>query len=102
MLLGNKVAIGDNLEDAIQNLLSEKDSVKLEYVDMDDINQVIDSILEADQNLKDSIKSGDLEMIGKDLASLENLLDQLKVLRELELEEEEEKINESTKEINSI
>lgn len=94
---GNKVAIGDNLETAIENLLSDKNSVKLEYVDMEDIEQVIDSVLEANGNLKDSISSGDLEMIGKDLATLEELLEQLEVLREQEIKENGGKANESTK-----
>ena len=83
---GNKVAIGDDLEIAIANLLSDKNSVQLEYVDMEDINQVIDSVIEANGNLKDSITSGDLEMIGKDLSTLEKLLDQLEILRDNEKE----------------
>ena len=87
---GNKVAIGDNLEIAIENLLSEKNSVKLEYVDMEDINQVIDSVIEANGNLKESINSGDLEMIGKDLNNLETLLEQLELLRAQEKENVEE------------
>ena len=94
---GNKVAIGDNLELAIENLLSDKNSVELEYVDMEDINQVIDSVIEANGNLKDSIKAGDLEMIGKDLESLETLLEQLEVLRENEIKENGGKINEFAK-----
>lgn len=91
---GNKVAIGDNLQVAVENLLSENNSVKLEYVDMEDINQVIDSVIEANGNLKESINSGNLEMIGKDLTSLEELLDQLEILRN---EEIGGKKNESTK-----
>ena len=83
---------------AIGNLLSEKNSVKLEYVDMEDINQVIDSVIESNGNLKESIDSGDLEMIGKDLSTLETLLDQLEILRKQELKDNNGgKINESTK-----
>jgi len=95
---GNKVAIGENLEIAMENLLSDKNSVKLEYVDMEDIEQVLDSVLEANGNLKDSIKSGDLEMIGKDLTTLEDLLDQLEKLRDQEIKEKQGgKKNEPTK-----
>ena len=83
---GNKVAIGDDLKTAIDNLLSDKNSVQLEYVDMEDIDQVIDSIIEANGNLKDSISSGDVVMVGKDLSTLEKLLDQLEILRENEKE----------------
>lgn len=84
---GNKVAIGDNLQEAMQNLLSDNHSVKLEYVDMEDINQVIDSIIEANTNLKESLDSNNLEMIGKDLSTLETLLEQLEKLRTKELDE---------------
>ena len=74
----------DDLKTAITNLLSDKDSVQLEYVDMEDIEQVIDSVIEANTNLKESISSGNLEMIGKDLSTLEKLLEQLEVLRDNE------------------
>ena len=94
---GNKVAIGDNLEIAMENLLSDKNSVRLEYVDMEDIDQVIDSVIEANGNLKDSINSGDLEMIGKDLSTLETLLEQLEILRNQEMKNNGGKVNESTK-----
>jgi len=83
---GNKVAIGDDLKSAMSNLLSENNSVQLEYVDMDDIEQVIDSVIEANQNLKESLQLNDLELVGKDLATLETLLDQLEILRTQEVE----------------
>ena len=65
---------------------------------MEDIEQVLDSVIEANGNLKESIKSGDLEMIGKDLTTLEKLLDQLETLREQEIKEKNGgKKNEPTK-----
>jgi len=70
----------------MSNLLSENNSVQLEYVDMDDIEQVIDSVIEANQNLKESLQLNDLELVGKDLATLETLLDQLEILRTQEVE----------------
>jgi hypothetical protein len=94
---GNKVAIGDSLEIAIENLLSDSNSVKLEYVDMEDIEQVIDSIIEANSNLQESIDSGNLEMIGKDITTLQTLIDQLEVLRNQEIEESGGNKNEFTK-----
>lgn len=84
---GNKVAMGDNLSAALENLLSDKNSVELEYIDMEDENQVIESIIEANQNLKESVDSGDLEMIGKDMESLMLLINQLETIRE-EIEED--------------
>ena len=90
---GNKVAIGDDLEEAITNLLSENNSVEIEYIDMENIDQVIDSIIEANQNLKESMNAQDLEMVGKDLETLQTLLDQLEVLRNQEIEEAEDNLN---------
>ena len=57
------------------------------------IDQVIDSIIEANQNLKESMNAQDLEMVGKDLETLQTLLDQLEVLRNQEIEEAEENMN---------
>jgi len=91
---GNKVAIGDTLQDAIENLLSENNSIKLKYVDMEDIEQVIDSLIESYDNFEESVDSGNLEMIGKDIATLETLLEQLKILREQEQNKDGGKSNE--------
>lgn len=97
---GNKVAIGDDLEEAITNLLSENNSVEVEYIDMEDINQVIDSIIEANQNLQESMDAQDLEMVGKDLETLQTLLEQLEVLRAQELEEQSQQSNDNNVENN--
>lgn len=91
---GNKVAIGDDLEEAITNLLSENNSFEIEYVDMENIEEVIDSIIEANNNLKESMDAQDLEMVGKDLETLQTLLEQLEILRNQELEEQTETDNE--------
>lgn len=93
---GNKVAIGDDLEEAITNLLSENNSFEIEYIDMEDINQVIDSIIEANNNLQESMNAQDLEMVGKDLETLQTLLEQLEVLRAQELEEQAQESNDNT------
>ena len=81
---GNKVAIGNNLEEAMINLLSDNKSYLLDFIDMDDIDQVIDSIIEANNNLQESLESGNFEMIGKDIATLETLIEQLETLRNQE------------------
>ncbi len=83
---GNKVAIGNNLEEAMINLLSDNKSYLLDFIDMEDIDQVIDSIIEANNNLQESLESGDFEMIGKDIATLEQLIEQLETLRSQESE----------------
>ena len=87
---GNKVAIGNDLKEAMVNLLSDNKSYLLDFIDMDDINQVIDSIIEANNNLQDSLESGDFEMIGKDIATLETLIEQLETLKKQEEEKNKE------------
>jgi len=73
---GNKLAIGDDLNDAISNLFTDY-AVDLEIIDMQDMNSVIDAIIRSNQNLNESLNLNDFEMIGKDLNELENLIKRL-------------------------
>lgn len=103
---GNKLAIGDNLDEAISNLFTDY-AVDLEIVDMQDIDSVIDAIIKSNNNLNESLNSNNFEMIGKDLSELENLIKRLEELKNIQIEKEnkEEEIideNESSKQINSI
>ncbi len=87
---GNTVAIGDTLESAINNLFNDAYAVDLEFINIEDINELIDSVIKANNNLKDSIDSKDLEMIGKDMSSLQAVINQLETARKNELEKEAE------------
>ena len=106
---GNKLAIGDNLNEAILNLFSDY-AVDFEIVDMQDINSVIDAIIKSNDNLTESLSTNDFEMIGKDLGELENLIKRLEELRNAEIIKEEkdnkeEEIvdeNESSEQTNSV
>ena len=80
---GNKVAIGDNLESALQNLLS-KYAVDIEVENTDDIEGLIDSIIKANNNLTQSNENNDWEMMGKDIQKLQTLIDSLEKMREEE------------------
>ena len=91
---GNKVAIGNNLEEAMMNLLSENKSYLIDFIDMEDMNQVIESIIEANNNLQEPLESGNFEMIGKDIATLEKLIDQLENLKKQEEEKMKSRIEE--------
>lgn len=99
---GNTVAIGDTLESAINNLFNDAYAVDLEFINIEDINELIDSVIKANNNLKSSIDSKDLEMVGKDVSSLQTIINQLETARknELEKEAEEKKLN-STNTTNS-
>lgn len=91
---GNIVAIGNNLEEALNNLFSDY-AVDFEFVDTEDIEDLIDAIIRANKNLSESKDTKDFEMIGKDLSRLENLINQLETARKKELEEEEEALKQN-------
>ena len=98
---GNKVAIGDNVEQAINNLLSQE-AIKIEYVS-ENKTELIEQIINANKNLEQSNSSGNWEMIGKDIAKLQELIKQLEIINEQE-KLQEEKIEEndnSNKEITT-
>ena len=77
---GNVLAMGDTLDEAISNLYTDY-SIELDLYDAEDINALINSIIKANKNLKESMDSNNFEMIGKDLSSLETLIDQLEILQ---------------------
>lgn len=97
---GSTVAIGDNIEEALNNLFTDY-AVDINVVDMEDISAIIDSVLKAESNLQESKESGDFEMIGKDLSKLEALLKQLKVAREKEISKNK-KISNTLKDTNTV
>ena len=80
---GNKVAIGDTLQKALQNLLSNS-AVDIEIENTEDIDGVIDSIIKANQNLKDSTNNSDWNMIGSDIERLQTLIDSLEKIKKEE------------------
>ena len=77
---GNVLAMGNNLDEAISNLYTDY-SIELDLYDAEDMDSLIDSIIKANNNLKESMNSNNFEMVGKDLTSLENLIEQLEVLQ---------------------
>ena len=87
---GNKVAIGNNIQEAITNLLSQE-AISIE-VEAEDKNELIKQIINANKNLEESNKSGNWEMIGKDMSKLQQLVQQLQTIVEQE-EKKEAKLN---------
>ena len=88
---GNKVAIGDNIKEALNNLVSQY-AVDIEIENTDDINGLIETIIKINNELKKSSENGNWEMMGKDMARLQELIDKLEVLLK---EENENKKNEN-------
>ena len=85
---GNSVAIGDNLNQALTNLFSDDYSVDLEFINVEDINALVDSVIKANNNLTESLQANDFEMIGKDISSLQEIINKLETARKNELEKE--------------
>ena len=78
---GNKVAIGDTLTEALQNLLSRY-ATNIEVENTDDIQGLIDAIIRANQNLTESSDNNDWELMGSDIARLQELINQLEQTRD--------------------
>lgn len=74
---GNKVAIGDNLVEAIENLISQY-ATNIEIESTEDINGLMDSIIKANDNLTDSLSRKDWELMGSDIHKLQDLINTLK------------------------
>ena len=90
---GNKVAIGDNLNAALQNLLSQY-AVDIQVENTDDIEGIIEAIIKANKDLTQSNSNNDWEMMGTDVSRLQELITKLEQLKEEE--EKTEKINKQT------
>ncbi len=78
---GNKVAIGDTLTEALQNLLSRY-ATNIEVEDTENIDSIIDAIIRANQNLTESNESNNWELMGSDIARLQELINQLEQARD--------------------
>lgn len=84
---GNKVAIGKNISEALENLVSQQ-AIKIEFVS-ENKDELIEQIINANKNLEQSNTSGNWEMIGKDMAKLQDLIKQLEAVTEQEKEQKE-------------
>ena len=92
---GNKVAIGDTLNNALENLLS-KYAVDIEVENTEDVEGLIEAIIKANKNLNDSNNNNDWEMIGKDIKKIQELIDTLEKVKEKEDKKKEELNNTNT------
>ena len=65
---GNKVAIGNSLSNALENLLS-KYAVDIEVENTEDVEGLIEAIIKANENLTNSNNNNDWEMMGNEAAN---------------------------------
>lgn len=86
---GNKVAIGDTLEVALEKLLSTY-AVAIEVENTDDIEGLIEAIIKANKNLTQSNGNNDWEMMGKDVKRLQELITSLETVKKEEDKKKEE------------
>ena len=93
---GNKVAIGDTLKIALENLLSQN-AVDIEVENTEDIEGLIETIIKANKNLDDSMNNKDWEMMGKDVQKLQELINSLETLKK----EEDKKKKETSETIDN-
>ena len=86
---GSKVAIGNNLTEALNALVSEQ-AQNIEVQNTDTLDDAVDAVIRANDNLTSSVESKDLEMIGKDTQKLQDLIEKLKELKAVEDAKKEE------------
>ena len=101
---GNKVAIGNNLLEAIENI-SSRDATSIDTYTTEDIDGLIQSIIKANNNLTESMESKDLELIGSDIKKLQefiNMLEKEKSNQKVQENVINENTNTTTNDINSV
>ena len=98
---GNKVAIGDNLDIALKNLLS-KEASNIEVENTDDIDGLIEAIVKANKNLSESTNNKDWELMGSDIKKLQSLIDSLETEKAKEDKKKAEIKNEVDNEVNNV
>ena len=94
---GNKVAIGNDVEGAVKNLLSQE-AINIEVLG-EDKEEIIKQIINANKNLEESNKNNDWEMIGKDMAKLQELIDKLEIMVEQETKKKDKELKNRTEEV---
>ncbi len=95
---GSKVAIGNTLQEALAKLVSQY-AVEIEVENTDSVDDLVQAIIRANNNLTTSNNSNDWEMIGKDIKKLQELVTKLEEAVEKEEQEKNEMQNSIT---NSI
>ena len=80
---GNKLAIGNSFTEALNNLLS-KYAVNIEVENTENLNDLMNAIIKANNNLKESTQSNDWEQIGKDTKKLQSLITRLEEVKKEE------------------
>ena len=97
---GTKVAIGDTFAQALTNLVSQY-AVNIEVENTDNIEELVNLIIKANNNLKTSTQSNDWEQIGKDTKKLQSLIDRIEQAKE-KVEKKEIEEGENSNSVNEV
>lgn len=98
---GNKIAIGNDLNEALDNLLSQY-ATNIEVYSADSKQDLINEIIKSNENLKNSSSSNDWKLFGQDMDKLTGLIDELKALVEQENKEKSNSTNKNETTSNEI
>lgn len=85
---GNKIAIGDTIQKALEKLLSTY-AVDIEIENTESLQGLIEAIIKANNNLTESNENDDWEMMGRDLKRLQELIKSLETMNEEQNKKEE-------------
>ena len=94
---GTKVAIGNDLDEALKNLLSTY-AVDIEVQNNENIESLINSVIKANQNVQNSSKNGEWKLFGEDMQKLTSLIDELQSAVQ---KKEKEQKNATTNEVST-
>ena len=83
---GNKMAMGNNLQEALENIVSQE-ATSIETNTTDDVDGTIQAIIKANKNLTNSMNSKNWEIIGSDIKALQELIDKLEIQKKKEDEQ---------------
>lgn len=92
---GNKMAIGNNLEQALENIVSQE-ATSIDTYTTDTVDDLIQSIIKANKNLTDSMNSKDWDIIGSDIKALQELIDKLESQKKKEDEQKNKTMTNTT------
>lgn len=81
---GNKIAIGNDFDEALENLLSSNYAVSIDVEDTSTIEGVLQLIIKANNNLTESNAANDWAQMGRDIEELQRLVRQLENLKKAE------------------
>ena len=73
---GNKIAIGNNVDEAVSKLLSQS-AGNIDITNPDNVEDLVNEIIKANNNVKNSSSNSDWRLFGEDMQTLTSLIDQL-------------------------